>query len=572
MAYALTHHTDAGSGTTPAQTIAVSSFTPGTDSYIFVVAWGVNNNHTTAPAWSITDDTTGGPLDWTQLDTSDSVSGGPFRFDGVIWRTTDKVASPESMTVTVDKFSGGSQLWFGRVSVSSATGLDSAGPTVNVATDRSGSGSVTVTRTAPSGPTLAWWGNFSDIAAACTWSAADTDYTRVSQGNAAGEVCHYDSWESSDSTAGSVDQSWTSSGAEVATAGFSVELVEDTGTAHNETITGSVGSTDAVDQAAVSSRDSTDAAAITSTAGQTAASSRAATDPVGLVDTIEQPVGHGRTVADSVGATDSLVQAEADTATATDPASLSDAAAAAVTYVRTVADSIGVIDDAQAGGDATDIVTDAVGLNDSVDIQVSYERDQIDIAGLTSSPTTALDQTRVVNDSTILTDQSAQSATLDRSLVDSLGLVDQTSSQIDGAGEATVGDLVDLADDVTQSATVDRSAPTEEVGVTDTVDALLGQDRTDTDIAGISDSLTIVVAYGTELGESIGIDGTPSTAATFARLASSQVGVTDSRSIIFTPQGQVDAVLFRSTVKAAARMSSTAEPAATIRSLTEVVP
>lgn len=224
MAYAVTHHVDDGGGAAPAQTITSTSFTPETDAYIFVAAAGANNNHTTVPTWTISD-TEG--LNWTQVGTSSPGAPGTFRLDAVLWRTTTKVSSPASMTVTIDKFST-TDTWFQRLVVHSVTGLDASTPTTNFADGRASGDTATITRTAPTGPTLAWWFVLGE-AVAVTFGAPDTNYTRVQQDASAGQAHPYDSWESADSTATSINQNWSSSGAENVTIGISIELIEETG-------------------------------------------------------------------------------------------------------------------------------------------------------------------------------------------------------------------------------------------------------------------------------------------------------------------------------------------------------
>ena len=94
-----------------AQTGATASFTPSANSKLVVVAIALNNNHTTSKVWSIS----GGSLSWVDGDLAgpfESLVGANFDVEiDVEWAQVG--ASPSSMTVTVDAYSGTSTAWYG---------------------------------------------------------------------------------------------------------------------------------------------------------------------------------------------------------------------------------------------------------------------------------------------------------------------------------------------------------------------------------------------------------------------------------------------------------------------------
>lgn len=133
MAFSLTSRVNANNGASSSQTLTSSSFTPTANSRLFIFAAGERDAHVSAQSWSISN--TGG-LSFTLLDTSTIYSwngDSNYALNSVCWYA-DVGASPSSMTVTVDPFTGTETAFISLIGFD-VTGYDSGTPFAQASVD-----------------------------------------------------------------------------------------------------------------------------------------------------------------------------------------------------------------------------------------------------------------------------------------------------------------------------------------------------------------------------------------------------------------------------------------------------
>ena len=197
-------------------------------------------------------------------------------------------------------------------------------------------------------------------------------------------------------------------------------------------------------------------------------------------------------------------------------------------YTPTVTDNVGITDSATQMMDRVQAITDNVGITDAVTPSLGRIQSKTDSVGITDTATSLLGRGQTPTDTVGITDSVTfqLSGSLTQTLTDPVGITDSVTAVRNI--NITVTDTISIVDTDSDMVVGVEEVQTDVVGITDSASSVLARGQTSTDPIGITDSVTFTMARALTVTDAIGITDTFVDNLNEGQDQTDNVGITDS--------------------------------------------